>query len=417
MMRLPLRLTGPCLALAVFSSTSALAAVELPPININGFATVAGVATNNNDSTYLGAGKDISFDTDSMAGVQFTLQANDRVNYTLQLVTRAEKNYEVEAEWAFAAFKLNEYAEVRAGRLRIPFYLISDSLEVGYSYPWVRPPIDAYAQFAFSKFSGVDAVFTLPVGDSEFVFHPHFGTSASDLELMGMQGSFNVTNLAGLNITWSYDWINLRLGHTEGDYEVNDFSALDPLAGIMRGVSGSSKVEDQFAIKGRHGQFSGIGLDMDKNNVKVMAEYAERKTNGLMSDTASWYVMAGYHFGKWMPHITISEFKTDTDYTNAKAAIPLLPDPDPLTLVNELQMAVGQIVQFNTVNQKSVTLGLRGDILPKTALKLEWQRLMPEKASNLLSPPFEGADTFFGAAGPGNLDDVDLFSIALDFIF
>jgi hypothetical protein len=119
-----------------------------------------------------------------------------------------------------------------------------------------------------------------------------------------------------------------------------------------------------------------------------------------------------------MPHITFSDFKTDTDYTEAKAAIPGLPDPDPSTpSVNELQMAVGQIIQFNTVNQQSLTLGLRGDILPKTALKFEWQRIMPDKASNLLSPPFEGVDSFFGAAGPDDLDDVDLFTIALDFVF
>jgi hypothetical protein len=243
LLRSPLRQTSAA-CLVLFTSITHAASLELPDVKVNGFATVAAVATNNDEATYLSAGKDISFDTDSMAGVQFTMSPNNRVHYTLQLITRAEKNYELEAEWAFAAFRINEYAELRAGRLRIPFYLISDSLEVGYSYPWVRPPIDAYAQFAFSKFSGVDAVITLPVGDSEFVLHPHFGTSASDLELMGMQGSFNVTNLAGLNVTWSNDWINLRLGHTEGDYEVNGFAALDPLAGIMRSVSGSSKVEE-----------------------------------------------------------------------------------------------------------------------------------------------------------------------------
>jgi hypothetical protein len=391
------------------------ATIDIPQVNIDGFATVAGVTTNNNDASYLAAGEDVSFEADTRAGLQFSMNPSSRTQVVLQLMTRAKDNYQLEAEWAYVAFKLNSYAQIRAGRLRIPFYLISDSLEVGYSYPWVRPPIDSYGQFAFSKFTGVDSLIRIPIGESELMFHPHFGTSASDLELMGMSGSFNVKNLVGVNVTWNYDWLTLRLGHTEGDYEVNDFVALDPLANIMYATSGTRKVSDLFAIKERHGQFSGVGVDVDYENIKVMGEYTERKTNGLMTDTSSWYLMFGYRFGMFMPHITYSDFETDTNYDLTKNYMPLLDGGSPQATA-VLQGAVGQIAQFNTVNQKSIIVGLRADVLPQVALKFEWQKTTPDKGSNLLSPPFMGGDTFYMGSASG-LDDVEVFTLALDLVF
>jgi hypothetical protein len=135
-----------------------------------------------------------------------------------------------------------------------------------------------------------------------------------------------------------------------------------------------------------------------------------------MTHTASGYVLAGYHFGKWMPHITLSDFKTDSNYRDAKATIPLLSAGSAADTA-QLQGMVGQIIQFNTVNQHSVTLGLRVDVLPKTALKFEWQRVIPEDGSNLISPPFSGQDTFYGAAGTNNLDKVNIYTVALDLMF
>lgn len=146
-----------------------------------------------------------------------------------------------------------------------------------------------------------------------------------------------------------------------------------------------------------------------------MAEYAKRRTDGLMTNTTSWYVMGGYRFGRFMPHITYSDFKTDTNYTQANNTIPLLDGGNP-TATAALQGAVGQITQFNTVNQKSVTMGLRIEVLPKVALKLEWQRLMADKSSNLLSPPLLGADTFWVGAG-SRLDAVNIYTTSIDLIF
>ena len=391
------------------------APVDFSRISINGFATVAGVLTDTrgDEVNYLGADKDMSFDPDSRFGVQFNFPATDRLDFTLQLVAKGTESYNIEAEWAFGTFKVNDYVRVRAGRLRIPFFRISNSLLVSYSYPWIRPPMDTYGQFAFSRFTGVDSLISVPMGMSNLTIHPYYGSSASDFEMMGMAGEFSVKNLVGMNITWNYDWISLRLGHTEGDYEVYGFDSLEPLAGIMFAFSGDRKTADQFAIKERHGQFTGLGVDIDYNNFRFLGEYNVRKTDGLMTDTTSWYTTFAYQFGKFLPHLTFSRFETDEDYDRAGATVPniILADPDQTA---EVQAAFNRIINFNTVNQESVTAGLRYDFLPTAAFKVEYQHVMPDEGSSLLSPPFEGSQTTYQGK---DLDSVNLYTVGVDFIF
>ena len=399
--------------LALLSMQISAAELSLPNIEVNGFATLAAVMTNSDDVTYLGAGEEVSFESDSKAGLQFTVPVHERFTYTMQVISKAQNDYQLETEWAFAAFKVTDTVKIRAGRLRIPFFLKSETLEVGYSYPWARVPLDTYGQFAFSRFSGVDALISIPLENSEIVIHPHFGTSASGFEMMGMAGDFSVENLIGVNLTWSLDWINFRLGHTEGDYDVYGFDALAPLAGIMYSFSGDQNAADQFAITERHGQFTGLGIDAEYANAIFIAEYNKRKTDGLMTDTDSWYVTVGYRFGKVMPHLTFSEYKTKEDYSVALATIPNINTGD-AAIDTQLQGAYTQIINFNTANQQSITAGLRYDFMPKAALKLEWQHVVPDEASSLLSPPFEGEGAIYMGQ---DLDDVDLFTLAIDVIF
>jgi hypothetical protein len=46
---------------------------------------------------------------------------------------------------------------VRLGRTVLPSFLYSDTREVGYSNPWVRPPIEAYSLVPIDHSDGVDA--------------------------------------------------------------------------------------------------------------------------------------------------------------------------------------------------------------------------------------------------------------------
>lgn len=376
--------------------------LETLPLQLNGFATVAAVSTSEDDVSYLNADDSWRFDTDSVAGIQLILPVNDKVSFTTQIVARGADDFDAELEWAYATIRAIDIADVRAGRLRIPFFLISDSLEVGYSYPWIRPPVEVYGQLGFSRFDGADSVVNFSVGDTDFVVQPFFGSTNPTQDFQGEEGELDVTNLWGLNVSLSYDWLTLRIGHTEGDFDITGVDSINQfLMGLQ--MAGFGYVADRFGVTGRHGKFTGVGLDIQYDDLRVLSEYTQRETDGLIADTTGWYVTVGYRFGTLMPHITLSELETDENYNAVTAYLPLMP----MMLAGGTQ----QFVQMNTVNHDSVTLGLRWDFLPQTALKFEWQSMSVDGGSMPVSPSFSVGPTYT----PG--DDVDVYSIALDMIF
>lgn len=109
-----------------------------------------------------------------------------------------------------------------------------------------------------------------------------------------------------------------------------------------------------------------------------------------------------------MPYVTVAELNSKTP---AEPGIPLagLPPGPLLDGAGALNAALGSALGAAAPSQKSLTLGLRWDVLDSAALKFEYQhiRLDDRSAGRLgnLQPGFR----------PGG--DADVFSIALDFVF
>ncbi|MFL0798156.1 MAG: hypothetical protein K6L73_11780 [Cellvibrionaceae bacterium] len=383
-------------------STGAMAG-SLDTIRVNGFATAAGVMTDDESVQFLGAGDDLKFNADTIVGLQFHMPVNKRVSFTTQIIARGFDNYDAELEWAYATMKLGGGTNLRAGRLRIPFFMISDSLEVGYSYPWIRPPVEVYGQLSFNRFDGVDLLWRGSAGDFDISAQPIFGSTEQDQNFLSYEGELEVTNLWGVNFNLSNDWMSVRLGHVEGDFSLFGFDDVDNfVAGL--GAAGFSSVAERFSVSDRHGKFTGLGVDIDYNNFKIMSEYTERETDGLIADTSAWYFTAGYRIGKFMPHITFAEFETEEDYSTVEAQYPAMAAVDPsMSLVG----GSAQFIQVNNENQESITVGLRWNFMPKAALKFEWQMVDVEDGSGPVSTIYSSSSD----------EDFDVITIGLDLVF
>ncbi|MCG8668160.1 MAG: hypothetical protein MI867_02010, partial [Pseudomonadales bacterium] len=105
---------------------------------INGFFS-GGVAVGDGDQVDLnGVGDNYSTSAISRLGLQLTFKITEDMNLTGQLVSRGVDDYGVKAESANLSWDLTSHFTARIGRQRIPYYLLSAYLEVGYAYPWVR---------------------------------------------------------------------------------------------------------------------------------------------------------------------------------------------------------------------------------------------------------------------------------------
>lgn len=343
-------------------------------VAINGFLTTSVARLNEPDIAYLNSFTDQArFDnTDSRLGLQFSGRVNDRISATAQLLARGRGgNDSLKADWAFVAIEMANQAEVRTGKLKFPTFLASDYVEVGYAYPWMRPPQEVYTLNPFSTLVGVDALYTPTFGDNGLLLQPFFGSNRGSAALSAEQAllftgfepgeevNFSAPVIAGLNAVANFPAGSFRLGYLQAEVDQED-----------------------FGIEGEKAAFASAGLSIDWRDLVVYAEYADRDSDeGIMEqafpDQRAGYVTVGYRIGRFLPHFTYAALDEGADESDA------------------------------VLKQTSGTVGLRYDFMDGAALKFEYQRIEPEEGNaGLLSRRLDN-----------ETDAVDLYGVSLDVIF
>ena len=344
-------------------------------VSINGFLTTSLVGIDES-ATYLNAFTDQPrFDnTDSRLGLQFTGAINDRMSATAQLLARGRgSNNTIETDWAFVSMDVAAQAQVRAGKLKFPTFLISDYYEVGYAYPWMRPPQEVYSLNPISTLVGVDALYTPSLGGTSLLIQPFVGSnrgeayaSASQAAMMSAIDPANPTSpgdaiafdapvLAGINAVLNFNAGSLRLGYTHAEVDAQT-----------------------FGIEGKTAGFASAGLTVDWHDLVLYTEYVDRDAeSGLMEaafpDQRAGYVTLGYRLGKFLPHVTYAKLDEGKDPSNL------------------------------ALKQTSSTVGLRYELADGAALKFEYQRIEPD----------QGNPGLFDRA----VEKANLYGLSLDVIF
>lgn len=396
------------------STPQPLLAADISKVRIDGFITAAGSVTDTDAATFNGTRDELRFDSDSIVGVQINAPVNNKATLTYQAIAKGNNDFSAETEWAFVTMDVNEYLDFKAGRQRIPFFMISDFLEVGYAYPWVRPPVDVYSQLGFTRYDGVSATYREAFGDWDLKISPFLGSTSptqklsmrdSDGNWTTVEGKLDVTALAGINVAISNEYLSIRIGRTEGDWTLKGISDVDNyLAGVT--AMGFPQIAEKFSVKDRHGWFQGVGLDVSLDRFGILAEYTQRGTDGMIADTTGWYSSAFYKIEKWQPYVGVSALTTDEDYSEINSALPTLAGMGAPGAA--LAGATEQFISLNSQSEKSMFAGVRYNLIDNIALKFEWQRVTPTKGtSGLLTEP----DADYRG------QDVNIYTIALDAIF
>ncbi len=381
---------------------------QVTAIEFDGFLT-AGFAVHNSEdllidtdgdfipdspvpARYLDAiEEDVSFDNDSKFGLQITADVfEDMVAVAQVLATGADENYDLDVEWAYLDYTINDIVSLRGGKVKEPVFLISDYIEVGYAYPWIRPPEEVYENNPITTIVGMEALFSFNLGGSTFILQPYLGTNTDDVPGTSGSVTFDATNFYGLAIQWSHPNFTFQASHLTTDVSTLGFLTVGgpapgapPTPGTVTVINASSTGEADL---------SSVGFSFDIANFLGYAEFVTRdiegSTEGLFPDQDGWYVTFGYRAGKFLPHLTVASVEADPKFT-------------PLQGGN----------QGNT--QDSVTLGLRYEVNDSAAFKFEYK--MIELDDTTFSTGFYSAP---GALGAIYTDDESaVVSVALDVIF
>ncbi|MBQ1782054.1 MAG: hypothetical protein II007_00210 [Gammaproteobacteria bacterium] len=344
---------------------------------VNGFASVA-VGTASNDAGFYGYDEDAEWLPDSVLGLQMTFNVNEQTEATVQLQARGADDWDPDIEWAFLAYTFDNGTKLRAGKLRLPLYMYSDYLDVGYAYPFARPSVDVYSLVDFSSYTGVDLLLPLDLGSSSLTLQPFGGSMTDDV------GSNEVTlkNIIGLVGQWEWDSLTLRAIYGQGDLET------DPLGSL-------GLINDTDA------EFNGIAASYDPGNYFITAEFARRKNEGVYPDADAGYVVGGYRFDEFTPYLMVGQTETtDDDERDALAALGLRSGFD--------------------IRRTTYSAGIRWDFMPQLALKFDVTKA--DSFDDTTGGLGSNAGIVNTIAGPqyvnlGTYDDTTIYSIILDAVF
>ena len=90
----------------------------------------------------------------------------------------------MKADWAFVSYRAADPLTIRGGKLKLTTFLVSDYIEVGYAYPWIRPPQEVYYANPISTMTGADALVRFNFGDYSLLFQPYYGNSRGEQALV-----------------------------------------------------------------------------------------------------------------------------------------------------------------------------------------------------------------------------------------
>ena len=349
---------------------------------VRGFLTLAATQSSEKNADFVsnfaqpngpGFTRSLDFGVDSRAGLQLDGKFTEQLSAVVQVVSehRYDNHFEPYINMANLKFEALPGLSFRLGRMPFSAYHISDYQKVGYSTPWVRPPVEVYQFNPLSNFDGADAVIQHNVGSVALSWQLLGGSSTAKLA-SNQVSEFKAKGMVAASVaatygssTWRAYYLQLKgsLNNTGLDSASGPYAILRaplipyPPFGLVPNPYYNPTAADQYQIKDDRITYASVGYNYDPGDWFLLAEATRNAgdEDQLLHATAA-YATVGIRFGAWTPYATLATKKTDSPISNA----------NPI---------VNAIISSSNQAQSSTSLGLRWDFRANTDLKLQVDRV------------------------------------------
>jgi hypothetical protein len=339
-----------------------------PTFSFNGFGTVGVVHSTDTQADFVsnpaqpkGAGftSPWSATPDTKLGMQFNLAPTDRLSAVAQIMSQYQYDgtFRPDLEWFNVKYLLTPDLSIRVGRIAIPTFMISDSLNIGYALPFARIPAEVYAQLPITHSDGIDGSYRIHVGAVANTVQVFLGGFKSKLP---NQGTYDTQNLYGIADTIDYGATTLHFSYQTLRYNLS-FDGLE--------------------LRKDPQQVATVGAGYDPGKWFVSAELI-RAPDDAFGLFYSWYANGGYRFDQVTPYL---------GYARAT------------------MNRVGSLGLPPFIDQDTATLGLRWDLRKNIDFKAQLDRVARHGGFNQFlvnqQPGFQQRGTD------------ELLTVLIDFVF
>ncbi len=367
---------------------SEVMAAQLDALKVNGFLTAAAQQSDEKDTVY-NAGYAVLTDSQigtggvrgdhaavapgSVAGLQFDYKLNSKANLTAQYVARGSEGWNLAAEWAYVTYNFTPDWSVKAGRMRTAFFLFSESQEVGFSYPWVKPPVELYNSLLTAA-DGIELKKKFSLGEWSGDFRTEL-TSASrqkgagglPVDLIVKRGFSMVGTLYYQSFTFYACALN---GIVQSDLSTApEYVALDSVL-RLGASSGAYDADNAVASRDVAARYYDLGAMFDDGVWWAVVEAGKQPyKNSIQPDFRGGYAALGHRFGAWMPFYTIARTSTMPRGNNLRNEIMDVPQVATILATQNIDL------RDLNYQQTAHYLGVRYDVSSRSDVKFQWTRI------------------------------------------
>lgn len=398
-------------------------ALDRDKVRFSGFAT-AGAVWGGSD--ILGFRRDIpqegvfdeelSMGIDSLLGLQVDARINDQLGGAVQLVIkdRLDDSVENNVAWAFLRYRFDPEWTLRAGRIGLDVYLLSEYRNLGFSYLWVRPPVEFYAPVAFDSFDGMDLTWSIPMGEGQFRAKLFGGALHNDF-FVNNPVELRLEPALGMALSWESDRWQLRMAaaHNQMDDSQYYFPGLEQVAEALNASvplwPDAAMLEDRLVVKGAEVNYYSIGAAYSSAPWQIQAEvsYLDSAID-IFPTLLSSYVSVGRQVGP----VTLYTLLSDANLQNDRLVVPAPPYypslPAESAQLSQLAAVTQGLFDGAYIDQSTFSLGARWDVRYDMALKCQWDRSWVDRY---------GSSLWDQQGLPAGDQTLDTFSINLNVIF
>lgn len=151
------------IAMALSAATAGAQGFTPQNVEIHGFGSWNSGATNNSN-LYLGA-QNRGSSRNSIAGITLTGHMDEKLSFITQVKFDFSGTTQTALDYVFAQYDFRDYLKLRAGQVKQPFGLYTETIDIGTTRPFIEAPMAVYGPTAniAEAYRGVGLTGNVPV--------------------------------------------------------------------------------------------------------------------------------------------------------------------------------------------------------------------------------------------------------------
>ncbi len=285
--------------ISLLTASVAIGCLQMVPVNaadirFSGFFNGIANKHDGDKLLYIESVKDSWDFNNTNLGLNILSKVDDNITVAAQLLGGGHESDSVGLDWAFAIYAINDNSQIKVGKIKYAGNLYSETVDVGYTYPWIHAPESIYsnqAELFFEAYKGAAYKYTTGE-DTEFTIEAYYGAIGDEEENSIIEGHKRMT---GAVVSAENDTGLVKLS-----YNSSVLTSQDVSGNLIPGVNGKTNT------------IIALGAEAGFGDAHFYAEIAQRELeDDSTQDGQGWYITATYDIGKYKPVFTIQEFTRD----------------------------------------------------------------------------------------------------------